>query len=239
MLADTSNNTSSGQLTDGVELDSSITAVVEFIEIYFAQFAEKVKGEITANEKSLTDKLCKYFNRNAGNYPFYFHHENIENPNSGKSPQIDIGTISNNEKLVIGDRSYGEFDSFFSIEAKRLPTPGHKREKEYVIGMDRPCGGIERFKKSIHGKNLKHAAIIGYIQKENANHWYLKINNWIGELIVSTPDFWKMDDKLIKLNSTQQSINKFVSKGFRAKIDDKEDFINLFHFWISLTHLDE
>lgn len=233
MLADTPQNINSGQLTNGVELDSSITSVVEFIEIHFAQFSEKVKGEITANEKSLTDKLCKYFNRNAGNYPFYFHHENIENPSSGRSPQIDIGTLSNNDKIIIGDRSYGEFDSFFSIEAKRLPTPGHKREKEYVIGMDRPCGGIERFKKGIHGKNLKHAAIIGYIQREDSNYWFLKINDWIGELIISTSDLWKEDDKLIKLYSTQQGIDKFVSKAFRSQIDDKEEFIELFHFWIN------
>jgi len=191
MLADGSQNISNGQLTHGIELDSSINSVVKFIEVHFAQFREKVTGEITASEKSLTDKLCKYFNRNAGSYPFYFHHENVENPASGISPQTDIGTLSDNEKLVIGDRSYGEFDSFFSIEAKRLPTPGQKREKEYVIGNDRPSGGIERFKKGIHGKNLKYAAIIGYIQEEDMNHWYLKINEWISELITSTPNLWK------------------------------------------------
>ncbi|MDC7996333.1 hypothetical protein [Altibacter sp. HG106] len=234
MLADASRNTSSGQLTHGIELDSSITSVVEFIEIHFTQFREKVKGEITASEKSLTDKLCKYFNRNAGSYPFYFHHENVENPASGISPQTDIGTLSDNEKLVIGDRSYGEFDSFFSIEAKRLPTPGQNREKEYVIGQDRPSGGIERFKSGIHGKNLKYAAIIGYIQEEDANHWYLKINNWIGELMSSTPDLWKEDDKLIEQASKLDGINKFVSKNFRSEAKGQEDFISLFHFWISL-----
>ena len=234
MLADSYQNISSGQLTHGIELDSSITSVIEFIEIHFSQFREKVKGEITTSEKSLTDKLCKYFNRNAGNYPFYFHHENVENPASGISPQTDIGTLSDNEKLVIGDRSYGEFDSFFSIEAKRLPTPGQNREKEYVVGQDRPSGGIERFKKGIHGKNLRHAAIIGYIQEEDTNHWYLKINNWIEELITSAPNFWKENDKLIKQETESSGLDKFISKNFRSK----DNFVNLFHFWVSLVDIE-
>jgi len=234
MLADASQNISSGMLTEGIEPDSSIKSVVEFIEIHFTKFSKKVKGEITTSEKSLTDKLCKYFNRNVGNYPFYFHHENVENHASGISPQTDIGTLSEEEKLTVGDRSYGEFDSFFSIEAKRLPTPRQNREKEYVIGKDRPSGGIERFKKKIHGKNLKYAAVIGYIQEEDANHWFLKINDWIGELIASTPELWKEDDKLTKQDIELDGLNKFISKNFRAEVDGQEDFINLFHFWISL-----
>jgi len=234
MLADASQNIGSGKLTHGIEIDSSIKSVVKFIEIHFTEFSKKVKGEITTSEKSLTDKLCKYFNRNSGNYPFFFHHENIENHASGTSPQTDIGTLSEEEKLTVGDRSYGEFDSFFSIEAKRLPTPGHNREKEYVIGHKKSNGGIERFKKEIHGNNLKYAAIIGYVQNKDANYWFLKINNWIDELITSTPDFWKEDDKLTKQDLELNGLDKFFSKNFRSKADGQNDFIKLFHFWISL-----
>lgn len=158
MLADASRNISSEKLTEGIEPESSVKSVVEFIEIHFIEFSNRVKGEITTSEKSLTDKLCKYFSRNAGNYRFYFHHENVENHASGISPQMDMGTLSEKEKLIVAYRSYGEFDSFFSIEAKRLPTRGRNREKEYVIGQVRPSGGIERFKKTIHGRYLKHAA---------------------------------------------------------------------------------
>ena len=145
MLADVTQNNSSGKLTEGIEIDSSIKSVIEFIEIRFSEFAKKVKGEINSSEKSLTDKLCKYLNRRASAYPFYFQHENVENHLSGNSRQTDIGTLSESEQLIVGDRSYGEFDSFFSMEAKRLPTPGQNREKEYVIGHEKPCGGIERY----------------------------------------------------------------------------------------------
>ncbi len=235
MLSDASRNISSGQLTSGIELDSSIKSVIEFIEVYFTEFSQKVKGEITTSEKSLTDRVCKYFNRNAGKYPFYFQHENVEDHTTGKSPQIDIATLSRSEQIIIGDRSYNEFDPFFAIEAKRLPTPGHKREKEYVVGHERQCGGIERFKKEIHGKNLKFAAIIGYIQEKNGNHWFLKINEWIGELITSNPAFWKKDDRLIKQNTKPKGLDKFISKNFKSDDNGQEEFINLFHFWISLV----
>lgn len=235
MLADASQNISSGKLTHGIELDSSIKSVVEFIEIHFVEFSKKVKGEITASEKSLTDKLCKYLNRNAGAYPFYFHHENVENHASGISPQIDIGTLSESEKLLIGDRSYGEFDSFFSIEAKRLPTPGQNREKEYVIGQDRSSGGIERFKKGIHGKNLRYAAIIGYIQKEDFEFWFLKINNWIDELINSSNNKWLSEDKLIKVvEADEDGCAKFESNNIRIDTEPEIESIKLLHFWISL-----
>lgn len=231
MLADASLNISSGKISAGVELDSSIKAVVDFIEIHFPVFSKKHSGEISMNEKGLTDILCKFLNRNAGLYPFFFHHENIEDPSSGKSPQVDVGTLSRSYELVIGDRTYGENDSFFSMEAKRLPTPGQNREKEYVIGHDKPCGGIERFKKSIHGKKLKYAAIIGYVQKEDSNHWFLKINDWIGEMIAAFPKEWNEDDKIVPNDNTTPQISKFVSKSSRTETNDH---INLFHFWINL-----
>lgn len=234
MLADSLQNNGSGKLTRGIELDASIKGVIEFVDVHFSEFSNKVKGEISTSEKALTDKLCKFLNRKVGDYPFYFHHENVENHASGSSPQTDIGTLSKSEHLTVGDMSYGEFESFFSLEAKRLPTPGQYREKEYVIGHDRPSGGIERFKKRIHGKHLKYAAIIGYIQKEDENHWFLKINGWIDELIMSTPKEWKEHDKLVSNGASSKKVFKLMSKNFRSEVDGKEDFIDLYHFWITL-----
>lgn len=216
MLADQIENIGNGELSEGVEVDASIKAVIEFIETHFSGFSEKVKGEITASEKALTDKLCKYFNRIAGSYPFYFHHENVEDHSSGISPQIDIGTLSREEQITVGDRNYDEFDSFFSLEAKRLPTPGQNREKEYVIGHNKPTGGIERFKKGIHGKGLRYAAIIGYVQKEDFDFWFLQINDWIEELIKTSQGEWITEDKLRKLTvHTGDPLAKFESDNIR------------------------
>jgi hypothetical protein len=235
MLADRIKNIGSGELSEGVEIDASIKAVIEFIETHFSGFSEKVKGEITASEKALTDKLCKYFNRIAGSYPFYFHHENVEDHSSGISPQIDIGTLSREEQITVGDRSYDEFDSFFSIEAKRLPTPGQNREKEYVIGQNKPTGGIERFKKGIHGKGLRYAAIIGYVQKEDFDFWFLQINDWIEELVKTSNGEWINKDRLKRrtVQSGSQLV-KFESDHIRIPVKSETDKIKLFHFWITL-----
>lgn len=234
MLADASQNIGSGKLTHGIEIDSSIKSVVEYIQTQLNVFRLKYLGEISAVEDTLNENLFIILQRNIGARPYFFKPEKIQNPDSGRSAKIDIGVLSIEEQIIVLDRAFNENDAFFEIECKRLPTPGQNREKEYVIGQERPSGGIERFKKSIHGKNLKHAAIIGYIQQEDENHWYLKINDWIGELITSTPDHWKEDDKLTKQGSEMNGLDKFISKNFRSEIDGQEDFINLFHFWISL-----
>ncbi|MEQ6122034.1 hypothetical protein [Reichenbachiella sp. MALMAid0571] len=236
MLADRIENIGNGELSEGVEIDASIKAVIEFIETHFSGFSEKVKGEITASEKAITDKLCKYFNRVAGSYPFYFHHENVEDHSSGISPQIDIGTLSREEQITVGDRNYDEFDSFFSIEAKRLPTPGQNREKEYVIGHDKPTGGIERFKKGIHGKGLRYAAIIGYVQKEDFDFWFLQINDWIEELVKSSNGDWLTQDKLRKfVGHTGEQLVKFESDHIRIDLEPEIEKIKLLHFWINLV----
>tara|TARA_R110002124_G_scaffold9336_3_gene47834 strand:+ start:303 stop:1031 length:729 start_codon:yes stop_codon:yes gene_type:complete len=236
MLADQVENRINGQLSDGIEVNASIKAVVEFIETHFPDFSEKIKGDITVSEKALTDKLCKYFNRQAGSYPFYFHHENVEDHSSGKSPQTDMGTLSREEQITVEDRVYGEWDSYFSIEAKRLPTLGHNREKEYIIGHDKPNGGMERFKKGIHGKNLKYAAIIAYVQKENFDYWFLQINGWIDDLVKISHGDWTEEDKLIKsgTNSTVK-FAKFESDNISLPIAPQKQKTRLFHFWISLV----
>ncbi|WP_053225121.1 hypothetical protein [Roseivirga seohaensis] len=236
MLADRIENIGSGELSEGVEIDASIKAVIEFIETHFSHFSEKVKGEITASEKALTDKLCKYLNRVAEPYPFYFHHENVEDPSSGISAQTDIGTLSTDEQITVGDRHYNEFDSFFSIEAKRLPTPGHNREREYVIGHQKPNGAIERFKKGIHGRNLNYAAVIGYVQNEDFDFWFLKVNGWIEELIKTSPTEWMDDDKLRKMAESNDQLAKFESDNIRIPAKSSSDKIRLFHFWITLVN---
>ncbi|WP_051692048.1 hypothetical protein [Pedobacter borealis] len=237
MLANVSQNISCGKITVGLEPDQTVKSVIEFLELNFKEFGNKVRGEVTANEKALTDKLCKFLNRNAFATPFFFHHENVEDFRTGASAQIDIATLAKSENITVGDRIFGEFDSFFSIEAKRLPTPGSGREKEYVIGTNKSSGGVERFKKGIHGKYLKYAAIIGYIQNENAEHWFITINNWISDLIASTPNFWRDEDKLNKENST--NINKFTSKNFRKSFNGSDDFVHLYHFWVDLLEPNE
>jgi len=235
MLADNSLNISSGELTHGIEIDSSIKSVVEYVQTQLNVFRLKYIGETSTKEDTLNENLFIILRRNIGARPYFFKPEKIQNPKSGRSAKTDIGVLFIDENIKVFDRAFNENDAFFEIECKRLPTPGSNRKKEYVIGKLKPCGGIQRFKMSIHGKNLKNAAIIGYIQKEDAEYWNLKINEWIDELIVSTPTIWKKEDKLVRITRGSKGLDNFVSKNFRFTVSGKDDFINVSHLWINLA----
>ena len=237
MLSDSPIHISNGNLTSGIETDESIQAVIDFIRTNFNDFAKDKRDLKDTNEKGISQQLCIFLNRRASKYPFFFHSEFMEDVTSGTSAQVDIGTISRDEKIVISDNEYGEDDSFFSIETKRLPTPGSDREKEYVIGHSKPCGGIERFKKGIHGSRLKYAAIIGYIQNNNFDYWFLTINSWINELIKEdNNNFWNNEDALQKLQEQNSNlITELLSYNLRRRTNFPDDKIMLYHFWINFT----
>lgn len=169
---------------------------------------------------------------------FWFDKEYLEKPERGDSPAIDIGTITRLDSgTVVGSKTYGNDESFFSLEAKRLCNLGKKRSKEYLIGRfenDKyvSTGGVERFKQQIHGRNLKYGAIIGYVQKHDFTHWYDVINSWIDQLIAKrlpSPVHWTLNDKL-KKDCIKACTARFTSENSR-----QSDDIRLFHLWVSLS----
>lgn len=112
--------------------------------------------------------------------------------------------------------------AFFHMECKRLPVPqpsAKRSEKEYVRGFKND-GGIERFKKQKHGYSGNFGAIIGYIEKEDSDYWFEKINAWIKELIATNPDtglVWDSNDLLDNVNkdtvcSKYKSHNSRITK---------------------------
>lgn len=234
MISDLEIKGSSGKLTIGVERDQSIKAVIDFVRERFKEFSSLEDNMSAMNEKGLSQKLVIFLNRKAKNFPFFFHSEFLEDVNSGISPQVDIGTLMHDEKIIISDRDYGADDSFFSIEAKRLPTVGTNREKEYVVGIDRPCGGMERFKNGVHGSRIKHSALVGFVQKENFDHWFIKINEWIVELANDRKmKLWSKNDQIKKVNFKSHNVAELNSKNLRI-VGSKKDEIEILHFWINL-----
>ncbi len=116
--------------------------------------------------------------------------------------------------------------SLFSVECKRLPSPAVAREKEYVIGITNN-GGIERYKTEKHGKGLDDCGLLGFIEKENPDHWVMTINNWIKELKEKSQN-WK-DDEL--LQKEELNINFCFLKSI---VHRKTSDVRLFHIWITL-----
>jgi hypothetical protein len=207
MLSEKDRHIGSGEIN--LKTHQSVIVVVDFVEDVLKKLAKNKEYQRIENEKGLTQKLVILLNHGKNCFPFYFHHEYIENTEKGNSPAVDIGTISTSSYC---DRS------FFSIEAKRLPAPSKNREKEYVCGKG---GGIERFKKEIHGKGLAFCAILGYVQKNDFGHWFNSINEWINEI--------KWNEKLEKVSKTKTTA-RYLSRHKRS-IDE----ITLFHLWVKLN----
>lgn len=116
-------------------------------------------------------------------------------------------------------------EPLFIVESKVLPAPPPKeREREYVIG-DKNNGGIERFKSEKHGKGLDECALIGFIEKNDHDHWLKTINSWITTLTASTTQ-WKTDEVIssIHLDKNFAYLNSIAHK--------KSSDLKLHHFWI-------
>ncbi|MGB2809500.1 MAG: hypothetical protein WBC22_17290 [Sedimentisphaerales bacterium] len=112
-------------------------------------------------------------------------------------------------------------EPLFFIEAKRLPPTS---SRDYVNS------GIGRFKNKEHGKNHDIAAMLGYVQKEDFNYWYGKVNSWIDDLIANPNDFigWSEQDKITIIQVSE--FGEYKSTHSRKKINT----ITLYHFWINL-----
>ncbi|MBS7565392.1 hypothetical protein KHS38_13350 [Mucilaginibacter sp. Bleaf8] len=207
--------------------------VLDFLSASFKSFVSESKNIGVSNEKGISHLLCIFLNRKAKKYPFFFHSEYVEDVNSGMSPQVDIAMIAEANVIDIFDKSHGENDSFFSIEAKRLPTPGQNRRKEYVVGITAPCGGIERFKKGIHGAGLRYAAIVAYVQENDNDYWFNEINKWIKELADET--LWFEDDQLKWLDEDEKETCGHLISSHARQIKGKQvENINLYHYWLNL-----
>ncbi len=238
MLADIHRSAESGKII-GPEIDASIIAVVVCVERVLIDFSNKYTNSEIKNEKGLTQKLINMLAVHALHeyHPFRFEKEYMEVPERGDSPQIDIAAISTLEEgIAVGAKTY-EGESFFSMEAKRLAKLGSNRLMEYLIGRSEKgkynsCGGVERFKQGIHGRNLTYGAMIGYVQENDFVYWYDLINSWIDELInkkVFSPANWLPKDKLQK-EYIKSTTAKFLSVNSR-----QDDSITLFHLWARLN----
>lgn len=214
-----------------------VDEVIIFIEQKLSLFPEYIRNsaclqglsKTIEGEDLLTENLCSFFTSHEKKYTYQFEKQDnydfqFLNQSKGKGHRT-------NDAGVILANTNGSLGKILVIEAKRLPTPGSSRKKEYVEGN---LGGIERFKKEVHSQELptNKALIIGYIQKENASVWLNKVNEWIDEQINKSSNaqlLWFIEDKLIQNQSfSQNKITKYNSAHSRINLDK----IDLTHYWI-------
>ncbi len=228
-------------VNDTIDIGTYVNEVVLFIEMklkLFPAFLRKTTvlqnlPKTIEGENRITENLSVFLNLHEKDYVYKFgKQDNLDfhfiNQAAGKGHRTyDMGIILANK---IGNRG-----KILVIEAKRLPTPGSARTKEYVKGN---LGGIERFKKEVHSQEIQTdlGLMIGYIQNKNANHWHNKVNEWIGEQIKESSNEkieW-FDEDLLKLDSSFRN-NEIVTKYYSIHSRIELSKIKLNHYWITFN----
>lgn len=148
---------------------------------------------------SVKNQYSDFFHKTKGIPDFYFHY-------------LEEGEIS----LPI-----------FIVEAKRLPAPEKRNQKEYTKGI-KNNGGIERFKIGKHGKGQTECGIIGFIETESFQFWKKEVNTWIQELALSDNSWSKKE--VLKEIETKLEFAYLTSIAQRNKSNDS---LLLHHFWIN------
>ena len=219
-----------------------IITVLNYVEKMLPRFIEDIKSAPINNENGLTQKLNRILLVNLNDeYPFSFDKEGMEDETKGNSPAIDIDVITK-ESISVNTKFIKRGNRFFAFEAKLLGSTASHREREYVIGHDTSdgkhvtCGGLERFKKSIHGNGLNQCGMIGYMITKDFDKWHSQINSWIEELILINTDSlisWSIQDKL-NLKSINHQKAHYISNNSRMKSGKEIDPIMIYHIWINL-----
>jgi hypothetical protein len=189
-------------------------SIFRFLDKALPHFTKDLTTGLT-QEDDISQECSIYLNREARHDLFMFH---FQHKYPGKKRSSDFSVIS--------AQKYSSKDPLIVIEAKRLPTPGNKRKREYVQGK---LGAIERFKRAFHGEGLSKAAILGYIQKNTFDYWHKEVCSWINDLIKNNRDTsiaWTKKD-LLHASGTRKNIAKYKSSN--ARINGKPILIT--HYW--------
>jgi hypothetical protein len=203
-------------------IDDYINDFKEFLSEYYQ--VNKDAGILLKNkieqEDDVTTPLVLFLNEKSSVFNFHNQFKTLESNST-----TDIGIFKKHTKIP-----------FCFVEAKRLPTPltNGRQETEYVCyNNSKKQGGIERFKTQKHGgkEKLSQSIMLGYIQENDFNYWFSKVNSWINDKIKSTKN-WKKEDLLIqKVSSNETNFSKYYSTHSRLTLEK----INLIHYWIDLN----
>jgi hypothetical protein len=221
-----------GTLTSGVGFGVLVEKTVGFIQDQLLHWRDDPARLRADSEERLNAQLCKFLNACArGVFPMVcFHHEERQ---AGRR-RTDLSALPA-ETIWAGTRAYTVYDPLLVIEGKRLPAPSASREQEYVTGLAKRTGGIQRFKLGLHGAELRRAVIVGYIQEGRPPTWRVTINGWITALAAGTPRDvcrWTTEEQLGELHQHGQcDLAACVSAHPRVGCACSADIL-LDHLWV-------
>ncbi len=216
-----------GTITSGIDKGGLVLKTIDFVHRQLPKWRDDPDRPDERSEPMLNPQLCSFLDRRArDDFPMVqFSHEEPQ----GGHRTIDISA------RAIKSMTYSAYEACIVLECKRLPSPSADREKEYVTGGKKKSGGIQRFRLGLHAASLQVVGMIGYVQKESAQHWHGKINRWISQLSKTTTDdgcTWSDRDKLgilevDTLRRTANSRSDHIRTGKSATSD-----LTIHHLWV-------
>ncbi len=226
--------TSHGRIARGPAPGGLVSSTIDFVERQLPKWRDDSDRTAETSEPKLNSQLCKFLDVRARNeFPMaHFHHEESQ----AKRRRIDI-SASPTEPTPIEGKTYTIYNPFLVIEGKRLPAPSSDREREYVTGFAHRTGGIQRFKLGLHGGALGTAVMVGYIQANGAQHWWTRINAWIGELANSKSADgcnWKSIEMLVDCREESTTRTAHAKSRHGRNAEGIVGDLLLFHLWIAM-----
>lgn len=230
MLKDVSKSVSvSGDAALSIEKNHSILILIAFIDSNISNFRKYyLKNNEPDDENKISFHLVNFFNSCLMGFSEYtpVRFSFVKNPAQQVSlRETDIGVVI----LSLNSPS----DTIIEFESKRLSDSSNNTE--YVYGKR---GGIERFKRNLHGSHLPICGMFGYVQSKTIPYWVKKINEWIKDLGTNNPensiDWSAQDERLIMLIKFKNS-QKFQSSNSRTNNGE----IILFHYMLNLKRLNQ
>jgi hypothetical protein len=223
---------------DNIDKNRYLKELILFIEEKLVDFPLFLKkSSILQNlpnsiegEDRITENLSEFLNIHHLEHEYSFIKQDNFVFQFKNQPKL-MGHRKGDLGVVLASTTKGSLGNVFIFEAKRLPTPGTGREKEYVLGDN---GGIERFKTNAHAKNLQYSGMIGYIQKHTSTYWKKEVNSWIDDEISASSNTLISWDKLDKLTEVTNFIKPKISKYKSEHSRISNSNIKLVHYWIDL-----
>ena len=223
---------SSGKLTREPTPNALVNQTMVFVEKELPSWRDDKTRKYAEAEEALNAQLCKYLNdRGRDHFPMaVFHHEERQ----GTKRRVDL-SANPSSKAIKAAVYESIYEPFLVMEGKRLPTPTKAREREYLTGFADESGGIQRYRMCLHGKGMKIAMLIAYVQSGEAKDWHTPINGWVKTLKTSGEDKsckWTTADALGKI--THDGKKNACHCQSSHKRSDGEPDIKLVHLWICM-----
>jgi hypothetical protein len=210
-----------------------VAQTLNFILTQLPRWRDDPKRPKQVNEKQYNSSLCDLLDScSRVEFPMVrFKHEAPQ----AQVQTVDVGVHGTDDITKVGTRNYTIYEPFLVIEAKRLPSPSKAREMEYVVGTDKPTGGIQRFRLGLHGADVETAVMVGYVEQQSLRDWQTTINGWIidlGSRHVVGNCVWSKADILQELTVNDQQLTSSSESNHQRAAGCFSPSIKLHHFWV-------